>query len=228
MKTIIFAGGEYSDIGFYREATLMCDLRIAADSGAEFMAKMGIMPDILIGDMDSVSRKTLELCSESGVEIHRFPTQKDEIDTELALTEAQNRGSDSIFVAGAFGNRLDQTFGAFRLMERFERTVLFNDNLYSTVVGGEKIDLESVPGEVWSVIPLRNDVNRLSLKGFRYELEEKEMEYLRPYGISNEAVKGKVTIDPGSGSLLVFRYHNGLVDWIDELTGVFKSKKRGD
>ncbi len=224
MKTIVFAGGEYINTEFYRKVTLMCDLKIAADSGAEFMMEMGIMPDVLIGDMDSITSETLKKCTEKGVSVSRFPTEKDEIDTELALIEAQNRQSDVIFVAGAFGNRLDQTFGVFRLMERFERTVLFNEKLYSIVVKN-RVDLKSAPGEVWSVIPLKKDILNLSLKGFRYELTGKKMEYLRPYGISNEAFGEKIKIDPGDGTLLVFRYHNGLIDWVDELSGVFKMKK---
>lgn len=223
LRAIVFAGGEYKNADFYKLAAELCDLRIAADSGAEFMKRIGLFPHVLIGDMDSISSKTLEVCRKNGVEILRFPSQKDEIDTELAVTEATRRSPGPIFVAGAFGSRLDQTMAVFRLMERFEKMVLFNESLYSVVVR-EPLVLESLPGETWSVIPLERDTCRVSLSGFKYSISGRTMDYLRPYGISNESLGKSVEIDPGDGKLLVFRYHNGLVDWIDELTETLKIK----
>ncbi len=223
LKAIVFAGGEYGNGDFYELVTESCDLRIAADSGAEFMRKIGFFPHVLIGDMDSISSETLEECREKGVEILRFPPQKDEIDTELAIMEATRRTLGPIFVAGAFGSRLDQTMAVFRLMERFEKMVLFNESLYSVVVR-KPVMLRSLPGETWSVIPLERDTRGVSLSGFKYSISGETMDYLRPYGISNESLGETVEIDPGDGKLLVFRYHNGLVDWIDELTETLKIK----
>jgi len=225
LKTIIFAGGRYEDVDFYKRATEACDLRIAADSGAEFMKKIGVLPHILIGDMDSISFETFEECHKKGVKILKFPSRKDEIDTELAIIEAMRRSSESVFVAGAFGTRLDQMMAVFRLMERFEEMVLFNENLYSIVVK-EVTVLKSFPGEIWSVIPLERDTHNVSLDGFEYSIFERTMEYLRPYGVSNKSIAETVEIDPGDGKLLVFRYHNGRVDWIDELAGILKNKKK--
>ncbi len=221
MKTIVFAGGMYENVDFYGRVVEKCDLKIAADSGAEFMRKMNLLPDVLIGDMDSISVETLEKCEKEDVKILRFPTQKDEIDTELALMEAKKRGAKIIFVAGAFGSRLDQTIAVFRLMERFKNVVLFNEKLYSIVIDSP-ITLKSIPGEIWSVISLKNDVNTVSLRGFKYPLTREKMGYLHPYGVSNEAIFQEVRIDPGDGKLLIFRYHNGLVDWFDELTKTLK------
>ncbi len=221
MRPIIFAGGTYEDVDFYSQAVKKCDLKIAADSGAEFMRKMKLLPDLLIGDMDSISNETLKKCEKEGVEILRFPTQKDEIDTELALMEAEKRGAKIIFVAGAFGSRLDQTIAVFRLMERFKNVVLFNEKLYSIVVDSP-VTLKSISGETWSVIPLKNDVRGVSLEGFKYSITKKKMGYLYPYGVSNEAILQEVKINPGNGKLLTFRYHNGLIDWFDELTKTLK------
>ncbi len=219
LKTIVFAGGRYRNADFYKLVAESCDLRIAADSGAEFMKKIGLFPHVLVGDMDSISSKTLEECVEMGVEILRFPSQKDEIDTELAIAEAMRRSSDVVFVAGAFGERLDQMMAAFRLMERFKKVALFNESLYSIVVE-KPTALRSLSGEIWSVMPLERDTCKVSLSGFKYSIFERTMEYLRPYGVSNESLGKTVKIDPGDGKLLVFRYHKGLVNWIDELTGI--------
>jgi|YelNatPaOPRAMG01_1025707.scaffolds.fasta_scaffold02967_8 thiamine pyrophosphokinase len=224
MRSVIFAGGDYDEDDFYRNVVTRFDLKIAADSGANFLERIGVIPDVLIGDMDSIEENTFDSCKTNGAEIIKLPVEKDEIDTELALSEAEKRGSDVTFVAGAFGNRLDQTFGVFRLMERFKGSVLFNERLYAFVINAPLI-LESNPGELWSIIPLKKDVREVSLHGFKYELERKIMEYLRPYGISNESTGYEVSIDPGDGTLLIFRYHSGLFKWVDELSIKLKRKR---
>lgn len=223
MKTIIFAGGEYTHLDFYKKISQKCDFKIAADSGAEFMRKIKIFPDLLIGDMDSITEETLIFYESQGVKVKRFPSHKDEIDTELALNEATENGSDLILIAGAFGSRLDQTIAVFRLMQRAKNIVLFNEKLFAIWIE-EKITLSSAKGELWSVIPLRKDVNNVSLSGFEYSIKDRKMEYLKPYGVSNEALEEKVTIDPGDGDLLIFRYHDGKVDWVEELFEILKAR----
>jgi thiamine pyrophosphokinase len=223
MKIIIFAGGEYSHPEFYKRICQQCDFKIAADSGAEFMRKINISPDLLIGDMDSISEKTLKFFEEQKVKVLKFPTHKDEIDTELALNEASKKAPDLILIAGAFGSRLDQTIAVFRLMQRSKNVVLFNEKLYALRIKG-KITLSSVKEEVWSILPLRKDVNGVSLKGFEYSISNRKMEYLKPYGVSNQAISTKVSIDAGDGELLIFRYHNGEVGWVEELSEIFKSR----
>ncbi len=221
MKAVIFAGGDYKFPPFYKEILKFFDLKIAADSGANFLVSLGILPDILIGDMDSIGIDTLDLCLDKGVRIVRFPPEKDEIDTELALIEAEKNGAKAFFIAGAFGTRLDQTLGVFRLMERFKASVTFNEDLCAFVID-RPLYLKSCAGERWSVIPLQRDAEGVSLKGFKYNLDRKKMEYLRPYGISNESQGKEVFIDPGTGRLLVFRYHSRNVGWIDELYSKLK------
>ncbi len=217
MKTVIFAGGDYKEYDFYRSVIPFFDVKIAADSGANFLKLVNVVPDILIGDMDSINEETLQFCEKNGSKIIRFPTQKDEIDTELAMIEASKIGSEIIFIAGAFGTRLDQTLGVFRLMERFKKSVIFNEDVCAFIID-YPLDLESIIGETWSIIPLQKDANNVSLKGFKYDLDRKKMEYLRPYGISNESCERNVFIDPGDGKLLVFRYHSRSFGWIEELS----------
>ncbi len=221
MKTAIFAGGDYKEYDFYRSTIPFFDVKLAADSGANFLKLINVVPDILIGDMDSINEDTLRFCEENGSKIIRFPSQKDEIDTELAMIEACKIGSEITFIAGAFGTRLDQTLGVFRLMERFKNSVIFNEDICSFIID-HPVDLESTVGEIWSIMPLQKDANGVSLKGFKYNLDHKKMEYLRPYGISNESSENRVFIDPGDGKLLVFRYHSRSLGWIDELSFKFK------
>jgi thiamine pyrophosphokinase len=186
------------------------------------MRSIDVEPDLLIGDMDSISEDTLEFYEEQGVEIRRFPTRKDEIDTELAIMEAEKR-SAPVLVTGVFGTRLDQTFAVFRLLERYANVVLFNERLYAVKLERKTV-FTSVPGETWSVLPLKKDAKGVSLKGFEYTLENGIMEYLKPYGVSNVALGQKVEIDPGDGVLLVFRYHEGETEWVDELSKIFGAR----
>lgn len=216
MKSVIFAGGEYKTHEFYASLISFFDVKIAADAGADFLKSISAVPDILLGDMDSIEEDTLRFCEINGSKIIRFPAEKDEIDTELAMIEARKIGSDVIFIAGAFGTRPDQTLGVFRLIESFRGSVIFNEDVYA-FVADHPLKLESIVGERWSIIPVEKDARGVSLKGFKYELNSKKMNYFKPYGISNESVKNEIFIDPGDGKLLVFRYHSKTYDWINEL-----------
>jgi len=223
MRTIVFAGGKYSHEDFYKEISQKCDFKIAADSGAEFMRKIDVFPDLLIGDMDSITNETLSFYENQGVNVKRFPSHKDEIDTELALNEAEKLSSNLILIAGAFGSRLDQTIAVFRLMQRNKKVVLFNEILYA-IWTDEKIMLSSAKRELWSILPLKRDVNGVSLEGFEYSISKRKMEYLKPYGVSNQSVSTKVSVDPGDGEVLIFRYHMGKTEWVEELSKIFETR----
>src|SRR5687767_12027642 len=91
-------------------------LIMAADGGADLALSIGFIPDVIMGDMDSILPKTLENLEKNGAEIFRFSHAKDENDLELVLIEAARRGINWIRVIGAVGGRLDQTIANVYLL----------------------------------------------------------------------------------------------------------------
>ena len=98
MKTLIISGGDYSPL-----PDAVFDRVIACDRGYLHARRMGIQPDLIIGDFDSAP------VPEGEVPVERFSSRKDDTDTMLAVKKALSMGSGEILIACAFGGRLDHT-----------------------------------------------------------------------------------------------------------------------
>ncbi len=115
MRAVIFANGQLNGPAKLQPE----DLIIAADGGAQHCLKLGIRPQVVIGDFDSVSPDELETLRGQGAEIIAFPARKDYTDLELALLEAQKRGAKQILLLAALGARWDQSLANILLPAAF-------------------------------------------------------------------------------------------------------------
>lgn len=194
----IFANGSYEEF----VDVSRCEKIVAVDGGANYLRTRNIVPDLFIGDADSVKEETMEWLKQHGVTLKIFPKEKDEIDLELALREFE--GEEKV-VFGWKGDRLDMVLALFYLLRRFKNTTLESSSLKVGYVEGAKI-LPAVPGEKWSILPLGGDAEGVNLKGFKYTLEDAVMPITKPYGVSNEAVSDRVTIEVRKGGLIYFRW----------------------
>src|SRR5690606_28039069 len=104
MKAVIFAGGQIKNYDKLKKYIEGSDLVICADSGIEHAFNMGIMPDLLVGDMDSINHDTLEKANKLGIARHNFPAEKDSTDTELALDIALAKGASEAILLGGLGD----------------------------------------------------------------------------------------------------------------------------
>ncbi|MCD6268364.1 MAG: thiamine diphosphokinase [Thermotogaceae bacterium] len=200
--TCLFLNGTYEDEEYYRKAMTECDRLIAVDGGADFLKNLGILPDVFVGDMDSVSEETVEWLKEKKVPMKVYPEEKDETDLELALLEAEDF---PVRIFGWDGERVDMILALFYLMSRFKEVYAVSSKLEIGYVEKEKT-LEAVPGETWSILPLGGDAKMVSLKGFKYEIFRKDMKIEKPYGVSNIAKSDKVRISVEKGGVIYFRW----------------------
>jgi thiamine pyrophosphokinase len=88
------------------------DLIIAVDGGGTLCAEAGVVPDALIGDLDSIADRDRKLLQDGGSEVLTFPADKDQTDLELAIAHARALGATSLTVTAASGLRLDHTLGS--------------------------------------------------------------------------------------------------------------------
>jgi Thiamin pyrophosphokinase, catalytic domain. len=116
MKAVILSNGNVENIEFLRSYIESSDIFICADGGGNYAKSLGIKPDILIGDFDSVKEEILNYFQYLGTEIIRYPREKNYVDTQLAVDRAIELSADKIILLGATGNRLDHTLANINML----------------------------------------------------------------------------------------------------------------
>lgn len=181
---------------------------IAADSGAEQAAELGLGIDIIVGDMDSVDEHLLARLESRGTQIVRFPADKNETDAELALRLAAGRGASRIIVVGDGGGRLDHQLALFAvLFIDAVRAVRVEARLGASraiaVRAGETVEVSCVPGSVIGLIPFGGDAHGVTTRGLQWALSDESLNAAASRGVSNRATTGLFEVSLESGRLLV-------------------------
>ncbi len=206
MRAFIFANGIYQDPLRGPKAE-PGDLVIAADGGSQHCLDLEIIPDVVIGDLDSSDPTLTASWQEAGVEIIRYPEDKDQTDLELALMLAQERGASEILVYGAVGGRLDMTFGNLTLLAhpdlRTPTTLICGAEEVHLLKPAGILELEGFPEEIVSLIPLQPGGATVTTSGLKYPLQEQSLAYGTTRGISNVLLGNRAQIQLHSGLLAV-------------------------
>lgn len=185
------------------------DYVICADHGLEAAHKTGLIPDLLVGDFDSVDKEVFSIYeAREDVEIVRFRPEKDDTDTELALHMAMERKPEEILVFGAFGTRLDHTLANIGLLrqtlEKGIRTILWDTHNKIYMVDREcHIRKNEAFGDFITLLPFGGNAEGVTLKGFKYLLHDAVMYSGSSLGVSNELTEEEGVIQVKHGRLLV-------------------------
>ena len=207
MRILLFANGDFPHPDHARALIRPDDFILCADGGARHALALGLTPDLVIGDLDSVDADTVSSLRDAGVEIRQFARDKDYTDLELALLAARDLRPDAVILLGALGGRLDQTLANIFLLARPQFAAL-NITLVSGaerawVVRDETI-VRGQPGDILSVIPLTPDVAGLSYhSGLRWRLQDATLPFGSSRGVSNELTAREARITLRSGAILV-------------------------
>ncbi|MDG6223950.1 MAG: thiamine diphosphokinase [Candidatus Thermoplasmatota archaeon] len=181
------------------------DIVICADSGYSRVLGTGRRPDHLVGDMDSLDPGLLERAVTEGIDIVRYPIDKDISDGEASLKLAIDSGADLIIIEGATGSRSDHMISMFQMLESVPQDI--EAWLH---IGGDRIRLMregqwmelTDPPPVISLLPVAEDV-RIKTDGLRYDLDGEKLLRGSTRGIHNEASSPKPRIEVIQGSLLL-------------------------
>lgn len=207
MLTLIFANGQPTTPPELPDLLERAGLIIAADGGANYCTRLGIVPHLLIGDLDSVESESLAALQTQGVAIHRHPPEKDATDLELACDLALERGASSLWLLGALGGRWDMSLSNIMLcaLEKY-RTLpitLAGSNCRMHILHpGETSVHPSHPGRKVSLLPLMGDVHGLTLAGFQYPLLDAILPFGSSRGVSNVITAAAGTVRHRQGVLL--------------------------
>lgn len=208
---VIVSGGHLGDAAFFqqRASSLAACLLIACDGGARHLSSLGLQPDVLIGDMDSLDAVKLAEYERQGVRIIRYPARKDFTDTALALDYALGLKPEAIDVWGALGGRIDHTLANIHLLIRGKMAgipIRLVDEYSDVMIAGDETRLVDAVGCLVSLIALTPVVEGITLSGFQYPLTDESLTIAESRGISNIITASVAFIRVGAGDLLVVRY----------------------
>jgi thiamine pyrophosphokinase len=181
-------------------------LLVCADGGARHLFRLGIYPDLLIGDFDSIGLVEHDWLTAAGVPAHQYPIAKDMTDSELAIEATlamaremapdQPNSTIELVVLAAFGSRPDHVLANQLLAARLTREgyqVVLTDGLsiLTALTGPGTVSLNLpaiIPVERWafSAIPVSETVCGLTYAGLRYPLQAATLHLGTSRGVSNE------------------------------------------
>lgn len=207
MKTVIISSGEIYDYSFCIDIVRSADRVICADGGTRHAINMQLIPDVIIGDMDSSASQYIEYFGKKGVEVIQYLPEKDKTDTHICI-EFALAFSTEIILLGATGSRIDHMIANISLLKLgIERNIPISmiDNKNNIRLIKDSIRLTGRKGDIFSLIPFTEKVEGICTKGAHYELLDAVMELGDPYGVSNYFEGEAVDISITKGYMLVIR-----------------------
>jgi len=206
MKVVLVCNGSISDYDCIKKFISPSDYIISVDGGARHLREMGILPNILIGDFDSANSADLEFFINQGIEVYKFPLEKDMTDSELAIEKALEMGADELQFIGAIGSRVDHSFANILLLKKLldigVKACIIDENnqiyMFNTTFTIPKHD-----GYKLSLIPVSEKVTGVSTRGLKYKLNDATMLLGTSWGVSNEFLEDNATVTIEEGILLV-------------------------
>ena len=205
MKAFIYVGGSifHENITEKPEENDIC---IAADSGYSNAQKLGVRPQILVGDFDSLSDDKRNSVPE-GTKIITVPAEKDFTDTQLAVKTAIESGAGNIVIIGGLDGRLDHTLSNLAILES-----LYESNIRAIITNGAnriryiKSSSDLIARSRFkylSVIACDDKVKGVSVEGCKYPLKNATLSNKFQYAISNEILKNCALVSVKKGGIYI-------------------------
>jgi len=181
---------------------------LCADGGTLHALALGLHPDVVIGDLDSLPEAVRDRLEAAGTQFLRFPRDKDYTDLELALQYALGQGAEDILLLGLLGGRLDQTLANVLLLARPEWDAArlwfaYGSERAYLLRGGESLTLRGRPGDIVSLIPLTPTVTGVTTQGLRWPLHNATLHFGHTLTVSNELVGEEAVVRVGEGRVVV-------------------------
>lgn len=205
MKALVVSNGSVTDIdieSYFNDA----DIVICADGGARHLFNKNLIPNVIIGDLDSLEDSILKKFEDMGVKFQKYPVEKNKSDTELAIEFAIEKGAKDIILCGGTGTRLDHTIANVMMLYKLinqKVNVTIIDSHNEIFITTKQLKLKRQKGYFISIIPLVD--SKVTLKGFKYETNNVNFNLGSTLGISNviEGDEGIVVIEEGACLVII-------------------------
>ena len=167
---------------------------IAVDSGIEHLLNLSLNPNTLLGDLDSISKKSLDEVKKNGVKILAFNSNKDQTDFELALNYLEETEKSKVYIIGGESGEIDHLISIFLLIPSksfFENIIwLYGDK---RIIFRQKLELNIKKLTKFSVIPL-TDLTNLSIDGAEWNLDNKDIQFGETLTLRNNTNEEQLNI----------------------------------
>ena len=211
---LIVAGGEAPNAAWLRAEASAAAVVVAADRGAVALVNAGLLPDALVGDLDSADQETVDWLRANGVEIVTYPSDKDATDLALAIEYAITRGVQRLRITGALRqspretSRIDHLFGNFAALAGaatrvHEARLVEADSEVVILTGPGECDVSGSVGDHVSLVPLTASVDGTTTSGLRWALDNDSLAWGTTRGVSNEMASTQARVRVSAGRLLV-------------------------
>lgn len=207
MRAIIVSGGTPPSEKLLKSYLREDDIIIGVDSGCNTLYKLNIMPNLILGDFDSIDKNVLNYFLSKEINLERYSSHKDYSDTHLAYRRAKEIYNVSeILMFGVTGTRLDHTLGNIGLLSNG-----LKDNINIQIIDEHNrmfiVDKSSVikkeEGSYVSFHALSEVVKNFTIRGGKYDLTDYNMKLLEPRAICNEFLDGDINITFSEGIILI-------------------------
>lgn len=180
---------------------------IAADGGFLFLQKNNIIPDLLIGDFDSMELNEQDKAFKQ-IRIKRYSSEKDDTDMMLAIKEGLDCGCEKFYIYGGLGGRLDHTIANIQALKYIAlqgaEGYLIGLNETITVIHNNSltIPVKWQKGKYISVFCQSDAARGVSLTNLKYEASDITLTGDFPLGTSNEFTGADANISVKDGTVL--------------------------
>lgn len=214
MRRICYIVGASDTEGIYIDRGAD-DYVIAADAGYSALEKLGIVPDMVVGDMDSLG----EIPEVEN--LIRHPVEKDDTDTALALAEGMKRGYRDFVIYGGLGRRLDHSIANIQncagMADHGARCWLWGETNAVCVFADDQINFEAGMEGTVSVFAVGRSYG-VTLKGLKYSLSDACLTSFVPLGVSNSFTGLESSVSVTNGILAVM--------WTEDAKGFAERARR--
>lgn len=204
-RAVIFANGEMPQAGLILPFLRPDDEFIAVDGGLRHLLNLYKIPQLLVGDLDSISAAEVNGIEAQGIEVRCYKVDKDETDLELALLAAAEKGFDELLLVAVLGGRLDQTLANLFLLtlpELAELKVTIENGTEEIFLIRDRAEIHGKAGDVVSLIPLNGEVAGVETHELKYPLRRETLLSEKTRGISNVMLTDQAGVSIESGCLL--------------------------
>ncbi len=205
-RIVIFANGELPDAAKARALVRPNDVIVCADGGSRHARALGVKPDLIIGDLDSILRVDWAAAKAAGITVQQHPHDKNETDLELAVQYAIEQKPTEVLIIGALGKRLDQTLGNIALISDArlaQLDVRLDDGVEEVFFCRAQSRIEGGVGDIVSLLPWGGAVEGVVTEGLGWALRSETLYPDKTRGISNELIAPRATVTITSGLLLI-------------------------
>lgn len=204
MKAIIFASCIDKNMEYSKKFISDKDYIVSCDGGLESVFYLGIKPDVLIGDFDSVNKDLFNKYSD--IDKVTYNIDKDFSDLELAINHCENLNFKEILIFGALGGRMDHCLSNIKLLEMYTdkgMNIKLLDEINEIIFTRKNMSIHKTK-KYLSLIALTKDCI-VTIKGVKYELNNKQIADKATFTISNEIKDEVANLYVHSGGLLVIQ-----------------------